>query len=136
MEKNFEFDDVDDEELDFVQSREKIPVTLHITAINKHNENKDKEMKTIKDHIENLDYIMDSMPDDACGDWRDSIAYAIENLKEKMNNGYDTDQLRKEFIDRYPKNCMGGWELDGRSCYFSLNEVLQILDKYKKEKNS
>lgn len=43
MEKNFDFDDVDDEELDFVQPREKIPVKLHITAINKHNESEDKE---------------------------------------------------------------------------------------------
>ena len=32
-------------------------------------------------HIKNLSYIMDSMPDDACGDWRDSLAYAISSLK-------------------------------------------------------
>lgn len=32
-------------------------------------------------HIKNLSCIMDSMPDDACGDWRDSLAYAISSLK-------------------------------------------------------
>ena len=137
-------------------------------------------MMTIKDHIRNLSYIMDSMSDDTCGDWRDSLAYAIEILKQasddcdcytcthgtwkrkgwditmaddacggccswnskyellsKQNLSKDDDtvdiinQLRKEFIDRYPKNCMGGWELDGRSCVFSLNQVLQILNKYR-----
>lgn len=128
---DFEFDDVDDEELDFVQPRKKIPVTLHITAINKHNERKNK--MTVKDHIRNLSDIMDSMPDDACGDWRDSIAYAIENLS---NNDYVIDQIKKEFIDRYPKNYMGGLELGGCSCEFSLNTILNMLDKYKKEKNS
>ena len=24
--------------------------------------------------------MMDSMPDDACGDWRDSLAYAIDTM--------------------------------------------------------
>lgn len=33
---------------------------------------------TIEEHKEHLLDIMDSMPDDACGDWRDSLAYAIE----------------------------------------------------------
>lgn len=32
-------------------------------------------------HIKNLSYIMDSMPDDACSEWRDSLAYAISSLK-------------------------------------------------------
>lgn len=32
----------------------------------------------IDEHKEHLLDIMDSMPDDACGDWRDSLAYAIE----------------------------------------------------------
>ena len=31
--------------------------------------------------IKNLSYIMDSMPDDACAEWRDSLAYAINSLK-------------------------------------------------------
>ena len=129
---SIEFDDADDEELDFVQPRKKIPVTLHITAINKHNESEVNKMKmTKKDHIRNLSDIMDSMPDDACGDWRDSIAYAIENLS---NDDYTIDQIKKEFIDLYPKNYMGELELDGCSCEFSLNTILNILDKYKAER--
>ena len=147
---------------------------------------------TMKDHIKNLSYIMDSMPDDSCGDWRDSIAYAILIIKrvdeiyqqvydkedcftcthgtwkrkggditmaddacggccswnnkyepfvsENLNKGDDTsdiiDQMKKDFIDRYPKNRMGELYLGGRNCYFSLNQVLNILDMYKKEKNS
>jgi hypothetical protein len=82
---------------------------------------------------------MDSMPDDTCGDWRDSIAYAmdvIENLDKDNDTSDNIDQIKKEFIDRYPKNIMGKLYLDGISCYFSLNEVLNILDKYKKEKNA
>lgn len=39
-------------------------------------------------------------------------------------------QARKEFISKYPKNYMGEPELGGRTCYFSLNEVLEILDEY------
>ncbi len=37
---------------------------------------------TIDEHKEHLLDIMDSMPDDACGDWRDSLAYAIENMRK------------------------------------------------------
>ena len=37
---------------------------------------------TIKEHIEHLLDIMDSMPDDACGDWRDSLAYAVKVIRK------------------------------------------------------
>ena len=36
---------------------------------------------TRKEVIEHLSYIMDSMPDDACGEWRYSLGYAIASLK-------------------------------------------------------
>ena len=36
---------------------------------------------TRKQIIDNLSYIADSMPDDACDEWRDSLAYAISSLK-------------------------------------------------------
>ena len=36
---------------------------------------------TRKQVIDNLSSMMDSMPDDACGEWRDSLAYAISSLK-------------------------------------------------------
>lgn len=38
-------------------------------------------------------------------------------------------KAREEFISKYPKNYMGEPELGGRTCYFSLNEVLTILDE-------
>ena len=44
----------------------------------------------------------------------------------------DIEQIRAEFINRYPKNYANEPELGGRSCVFSLNEVLQIIDKYTK----
>ena len=37
---------------------------------------------TIDEHKEHLLDIMDSMPDDACGDWRDSLAYAIDTMRK------------------------------------------------------
>lgn len=37
---------------------------------------------TIDEHKEHLLDIMDSMSDDACGDWRDSLAYAIETMNK------------------------------------------------------
>lgn len=43
------------------------------------------------------------------------------------------DKIRAEFIARYPKNWAGDLELGGRSCVFSLNQVLAIIDKYKPE---
>lgn len=43
------------------------------------------------------------------------------------------DKIRAEFIARYPKNYMGELELGGRSCEFSLNQILQIIDKYRAE---
>lgn len=36
---------------------------------------------TRKQVLDNLSSIMDSMPDDACGEWRDSLAYAIADVK-------------------------------------------------------
>lgn len=36
----------------------------------------------IDEYKKHLLDIMDSMPDDACGDWRDSLAYAIETMRK------------------------------------------------------
>ncbi len=41
------------------------------------------------------------------------------------------DNIRNEFIDRYPHNYANELELGGRSCVFSLNEILRIIDKYR-----
>ena len=50
------------------------------------------------------------------------------------NKGLDVlDKIRDEFINRYPKNYAGEPELGGCTRAFSLNRVLQIIDKYKAE---
>lgn len=41
------------------------------------------------------------------------------------------DKIKKEFIDRYPRNYANELELGGRSCVFSLNEILRIIDEYR-----
>ncbi len=43
------------------------------------------------------------------------------------------DKIRAEFINKYPKNYMGEPELGGMMCTFSLNNVLDVIDKYKVE---
>lgn len=50
-----------------------------------------------------------------------------------ISNNKVLDKIRNEFIDRYPRNYANELELGGRSCVFSLNEVLWIIDKYKVE---
>lgn len=159
-------------------------IDLFIRTINKYKENEVK-MMAIRGHVQNLSDIMTPMPN---VDWKDFIAHAIEVLKqvsddcddcsswnnkyeplkqnlnndddtsdnidqrqkefiafikENLNKGDDTEdninqiiyQMKKEFIDKYPKNYMGGLELDGRGCVFSLNEILKMLDKYIKRSN-
>lgn len=49
-------------------------------------------------HIKNLSYIMDSMPDDACSEWRDSLAYAISSLKTDLK--YDLLYEGEEVYDK------------------------------------
>lgn len=48
----------------------------------------------INKHEEHLLDIMDSMPDDACGDWRDSLAYAINTMRkyQKIEQIYERFQ--------------------------------------------
>ena len=41
------------------------------------------------------------------------------------------DEMRNEFISRYPKNYAGEPEMGGMNLAFSLNQILQIIDKYK-----
>ena len=43
------------------------------------------------------------------------------------------DKIKENFIARYPRNYAGGLELGGRSCVFSLNDILHTIDKYKAE---
>ena len=46
------------------------------------------------------------------------------------------DKIRTDIIARYPKNYAGEPELGGSACEFSLNQILQIIDKYKEEMES
>jgi len=49
---------------------------------------------TREEHKEHLLAIMDSMPDDACGDWRDSLSYAIKALEQMDKIKALGDELR------------------------------------------
>lgn len=62
-----------------------------------------------------------------------------ESLQEKNVEVLATtysilDNIKNEFIDRYPRNYANELELGGRSCVFSLNEVIEIIDKYEKKR--
>ena len=55
-----------------------------------------------------------------------------EDYKDRKND--ILGKIEAEFINRYPKNYADEPEMGGRSCVFSLNEILRIIDKYKMEK--
>ena len=42
------------------------------------------------------------------------------------------DRMRVEFINRYPRNYAGEFELGGSEAHFSLNDVLDTIDRYRK----
>lgn len=48
----------------------------------------------------------------------------------KSRYGTPLDDIKADFISQYPKNEYGDIELGGRSCVFSLNKVLEIIDKH------
>ena len=62
-------------------------------------------------------------------DLHEAFDMAIKALEQKPI----LDKIKNEFIDRYPRDWANGFELGGRSCVFSLNDVLRIIDKYKAE---
>ena len=65
------------------------------------------------------------------GDSR-AIKEAIKALEQESI----LDKIRADIIARYPKNYAGEPELGGCACEFSLNQILQIIDKYKAELES
>ena len=81
------------------------------------------------------------------GDWIGHISGAIEDERELDGNEMRDlveflttlskepilDKIRAEVIAKYPKNYAGEPELGGSACEFSLNQILQIIDKYKAE---
>lgn len=64
-----------------------------------------------------------------CGKWLKWADKDEQNLRMKQVSVLD--KIREEFISLYPKNYAGELELGGASCAFSLNKVLNIIDKYK-----
>ena len=39
------------------------------------------------------------------------------------------NEIKKKFYERYPKNYMNELELNGSSCVFSYNDVIEIINK-------
>jgi hypothetical protein len=59
--------------------------------------------------------------------------YDYGDMNVIIQNGTPLDDVKAEFINSYPINYMGEPELNGASCHFSLNKVLEILDNIGKE---
>ena len=58
---------------------------------------------------------------------------AIKEAIKALNQESIINKIRADIIARYPKNYAGEPELGGCACEFSLNQILQIIDKYKTE---
>lgn len=59
------------------------------------------------------------------------INTALDMAIEALEQSPILDKVRADVIARYPKNYAGEPELGGSACEFSLNQILQIIDKYK-----
>lgn len=80
---------------------------------------------TKKDHMKNLSDIMDSMPDDTCGDWRDSIAYAIDAI-EKL----DKDDDKLDFDKVYKKIAVPLNFLESIKTFEVLNNIIEEIREW------
>ena len=76
-------------------------------------------MKLIIEIPENYYEIIKHEVDHHISDYRPFVIIA---------NGVPLDDVKAEFINRYPTNWAGEPELGGASCEFSLCKVLEILD--------
>ena len=61
------------------------------------------------------------------------LYHAVKHSKPYLEQESVLDKIKNEFIDRYPRNYANELELGGRSCVFSLNEILRIINKYTEE---
>ena len=59
------------------------------------------------------------------------INTALDMAIKALDQESIIDKIRADVIARYPKNYAGEPELGGNACEFSLNQILQIIDKYK-----
>ena len=64
------------------------------------------------------------------GEQKEALDIAIQALEQESM----FDKIRADVIARYPKNYAGEPELGGSACEFSLNQILQIVDKYMAER--
>ena len=64
------------------------------------------------------------------------INTALDMAIKALDQESIIDNIRADVIARYPKNYAGEPELGGCACEFSLNQILQIIDKYKAETES
>lgn len=66
--------------------------------------------------------------------WNEKTCKQIRKaLEQEPTPNEVLDKIRNEFIVRYPRNYANELELGGRNCVFSLNEILRIIDKYRKK---
>lgn len=69
-----------------------------------------------------------------CNIDKEELIKALQYDRNQYQKGYADalsviDDIKADFISQYPKNVYGDLELGGRSCVFSLNKVLEIIDK-------
>ena len=65
-----------------------------------------------------------------------TINTALDMAIKALDQESILDKIRSDVIARYPKNYAGEPELGGNACEFSLNQILQIIDKFKAEMES
>ena len=99
--------------------------------------------------IDESDYETIKAVDELGGNWNTDIAgrnmraianatpfeKVVEDITRKPLIKYEIDideldYIKAEFVAKYPKNYAGEPELGGRTCYFSLHEVLEILNRH------
>ena len=61
------------------------------------------------------------------------INTALDMAIKALDQESIIDKIRADIISKYTKNYAGEPDLGGCACEFSLNQILQIIDKYKTE---
>lgn len=84
--------------------------------------------EAIQRYTDNADYERTHGNLQGCLEFKQLVKWLKELKQEPI-----LDKIRTEVIAKYPKNYAGEPELNGNACEFSLNQILQIIDKYKAE---
>lgn len=61
------------------------------------------------------------------------INTALDMAIKELDQESIINKIRADIISKYPNNYAGEPELGGNACEFSLNQILQIIDKYNVE---